>query len=102
MNLLALIAVTAAGYFVDIYDLLLFSIVRVKSLKELGELTSSLLAAHQTALELAVDASRSRLLLIQWIVLGALAAIPVAGTIQVILRDWLATRATHSPAAGSG
>ncbi len=35
-------------------------------------------------------------------ILGALAAIPVAGTIQVILRDWLATRATHSPAAGSG
>ncbi len=31
-----LIAVTAAGYFVDIYDLLLFSIVRVRSLRELG------------------------------------------------------------------
>jgi predicted PurR-regulated permease PerM len=35
-------------------------------------------------------------------ILGALAAIPVAGTIQVILRDWLTTRATTTPAAGSG
>ncbi len=39
-----LIAVTAAGYFVDIYDLLLFSIVRVKSLRELGIPESELLS----------------------------------------------------------
>lgn len=31
-----LILVTALGYFVDIYDLLLFSIVRVQSLKDIG------------------------------------------------------------------
>ncbi len=30
------VIVAALGYFVDIYDLLLFSIIRVKSLKELG------------------------------------------------------------------
>ncbi|MEK7356541.1 MAG: hypothetical protein AAB250_08835, partial [Bdellovibrionota bacterium] len=30
------ILVAALGYFVDIYDLLLFSIVRVQSLKDLG------------------------------------------------------------------
>jgi predicted PurR-regulated permease PerM len=29
-------------------------------------------------------------------VLGALAAIPVAGAIQVILRDWLAYRKVHA------
>lgn len=45
------------------------------SLKELGELDSSLLAAHQHALEQGVNASRSRLRLIQWIVLSSLAAI---------------------------
>lgn len=39
-----LIAVTAAGYFVDIYDLLLFSIVRVKSLRELGVAEGDLLS----------------------------------------------------------
>jgi putative MFS transporter len=39
-----LIAVTAAGYFVDIYDLLLFSIVRVRSLRELGIAESELLS----------------------------------------------------------
>ena len=32
----AAVIVAALGYFVDIYDLILFSIVRVKSLKELG------------------------------------------------------------------
>ncbi len=31
-----LVAVAALGYFVDVYDLILFSIVRVKSLKSLG------------------------------------------------------------------
>ncbi len=46
-----------------------------ESLKELGELDSTLLAAHQSALEQAIDASRTRLTLIQWIVLGSLAAI---------------------------
>ena len=30
------ILVAALGYFVDIYDLLLFSIVRVQSLKDIG------------------------------------------------------------------
>lgn len=39
-----LIAVTAAGYFVDIYDLLLFSIVRVKSLRDLGVSDTELLS----------------------------------------------------------
>ncbi|KAB2660850.1 MAG: hypothetical protein DVB31_13330, partial [Verrucomicrobia bacterium] len=48
-----------------------------ESLKELGELDSDLLAAHEQALEQAVNASRARLKLIQWIVLGALAAIIV-------------------------
>lgn len=43
MNVLTLIAVTAAGYFVDIYDLLLFSIVRVRSLRELGVSEAELL-----------------------------------------------------------
>src|SRR5689334_2869799 len=31
-----LVAVAALGYFVDIYDLILFSIVRIPSLRELG------------------------------------------------------------------
>ena len=44
MSTAILIAVTAAGYFVDIYDLLLFSIVRVKSLRELGIPESELLS----------------------------------------------------------
>ncbi len=35
-NVLMIIAVSALGYFVDIYDLILFSIVRVVSLKSLG------------------------------------------------------------------
>ena len=30
------VLVAALGYFVDIYDLLLFSIIRVESLKDLG------------------------------------------------------------------
>ncbi len=33
------VVVAALGYFVDIYDLLLFSIVRVPSLVELGYVT---------------------------------------------------------------
>lgn len=35
-NILMIIVVSALGYFVDIYDLILFSIVRVVSLKSLG------------------------------------------------------------------
>ncbi len=38
-----LIIVTALGYFVDIYDLVLFSIVRIKSLQSIGVPTSDLL-----------------------------------------------------------
>ena len=40
----ASILLAALGYFVDIYDLILFSIVRVKSLKALGVLDSELLS----------------------------------------------------------
>lgn len=42
-NVTLIIIVAALGYFVDIYDLILFSIVRVKSLKELGVVDSNLL-----------------------------------------------------------
>ncbi len=35
-NVTLIIIVAALGYFVDIYDLILFSVVRVKSLKDLG------------------------------------------------------------------
>lgn len=35
-NIVLLVLVAALGYFVDIYDLLLFSIVRVESLKDIG------------------------------------------------------------------
>lgn len=35
-NVVLLVLVAALGYFVDIYDLLLFSIVRVESLKDIG------------------------------------------------------------------
>lgn len=35
-NVTLIIIVAALGYFVDIYDLILFSVVRVKSLRELG------------------------------------------------------------------
>lgn len=38
------VLVAALGYFVDIYDLLLFSIVRVKSLKDLGYTDADLLS----------------------------------------------------------
>ncbi|RZK48257.1 MAG: MFS transporter [Pedobacter sp.] len=38
-----LVLVAALGYFVDIYDLILFSVVRIKSLKELGVLEHELL-----------------------------------------------------------
>src|SRR5687768_14300568 len=39
----ASVIVAALGYFVDIYDLLLFSIVRIKSLKALGIVDDTLL-----------------------------------------------------------
>lgn len=42
-NVTLIIIVAALGYFVDIYDLILFSIVRVKSLKELGVADADLL-----------------------------------------------------------
>jgi MFS family permease len=42
-NVTLIIIVAALGYFVDIYDLILFSIVRVKSLKELGVADEDLL-----------------------------------------------------------
>jgi len=35
-NVIFLVAVAALGYFVDIYDLLIFSILRVQSLKDIG------------------------------------------------------------------
>ena len=38
-----LVLVAALGYFVDIYDLILFSVVRVPSLKELGLADQALL-----------------------------------------------------------
>jgi hypothetical protein len=34
--IVAIVVVAALGYFVDIYDLILFSVVRIKSLKDLG------------------------------------------------------------------
>lgn len=43
------VIVASLGYFVDIYDLLLFSIVRVKSLKDLG-LTDALVATDGMAI----------------------------------------------------
>lgn len=35
-SIIAIVVVAALGYFVDIYDLILFSVVRIKSLKDLG------------------------------------------------------------------
>ena len=35
-NAFAAVLLAALGYFVDIYDLILFSIVRVESLKDIG------------------------------------------------------------------
>jgi len=42
-NVALIILVAALGYFVDIYDLILFSVVRVKSLKDLGVADSDML-----------------------------------------------------------
>jgi MFS transporter, putative metabolite:H+ symporter len=43
-----IVVVAALGYFVDIYDLILFSIVRVQSLKSLGIADEDLLTAGET------------------------------------------------------
>ena len=43
--LTAAVVVAALGYFVDIYDLILFSIVRVKSLGDLGVIGKAALKA---------------------------------------------------------
>lgn len=43
-NVSLIILVAALGYFVDIYDLILFSVVRIKSLKELGVAEEDLLS----------------------------------------------------------
>ena len=45
------VVVAALGYFVDIYDLLLFSIVRIPSLKSLGVPTASLLSEGEFLLQ---------------------------------------------------
>jgi len=42
-NVAAILIISALGYFVDIYDLILFSIVRITSLKSLGVAESDLL-----------------------------------------------------------
>ena len=43
-RILATVLVSALGYFVDIYDLLLFGIVRIPSLKSLGVSEDQLLS----------------------------------------------------------
>lgn len=47
-NVTLIITVAALGYFVDIYDLILFSVVRVKSLKELGVADEDMLSIGAT------------------------------------------------------
>jgi MFS transporter, putative metabolite:H+ symporter len=42
-NIIAIVVISALGYFVDIYDLILFSVVRVGSLKSLGVSEADLL-----------------------------------------------------------
>lgn len=42
-NILSIIIVSALGYFVDIYDLILFSVVRISSLKSIGVPSENLL-----------------------------------------------------------
>ena len=46
------ILVAALGYFVDIYDLLLFSIVRIASLKSIGVPESELLSTGSMLLSM--------------------------------------------------
>ncbi|RZK42318.1 MAG: MFS transporter [Pedobacter sp.] len=47
-NVTLIIIVAALGYFVDIYDLILFSVVRVKSLKDLGVADDDMLSIGAT------------------------------------------------------
>ncbi|WP_113661190.1 MFS transporter [Pedobacter nanyangensis] len=47
-NIALIILVASLGYFVDIYDLILFSVVRVKSLKDLGVADSDMLSVGAT------------------------------------------------------
>lgn len=47
-NLVLLIIVAALGYFVDIYDLILFSVVRVESLTDLGVASADMLNVGTT------------------------------------------------------
>ncbi len=47
-NVTLIILVASLGYFVDIYDLILFSVVRIKSLKELGVADSDMLSIGTT------------------------------------------------------
>jgi MFS transporter, putative metabolite:H+ symporter len=42
-NIIAIVVISALGYFVDIYDLILFSVVRIGSLKSLGVSEADLL-----------------------------------------------------------
>ena len=45
------VIVAALGYFVDIYDLLLFGIIRIESLKDLGLNETALLTDGETILQ---------------------------------------------------
>jgi putative MFS transporter len=47
-NITLIVIVAALGYFVDIYDLILFSVVRVKSLKDLGVADDDMLSVGAT------------------------------------------------------
>lgn len=47
-NVTLIILVAALGYFVDIYDLILFSVVRIKSLKDLGVADENMLSVGST------------------------------------------------------
>ena len=47
-NVALIILVAALGYFVDIYDLILFSVVRIKSLKDLGVADDDMLSIGST------------------------------------------------------
>jgi MFS family permease len=49
-NVVLIVLVASLGYFVDIYDLILFSVVRVSSLKSLGVADSDMLSVGATIL----------------------------------------------------
>ena len=51
-NIIFLVLVAALGYFVDIYDLLVFLIVRIKSLKEIGVSDADMLSKGQLIINL--------------------------------------------------